>query len=52
MKVREFSCKECKRWFTIHMDINQVVEDVHPGQVLELSYDNRCSSWGFRTSLG
>ena len=39
IKVREFSCKECKKWFTIHLNQPQVPEDIEPGQVLELSYD-------------
>ena len=40
VKVREFSCKECNKWFTIHLNQPQVPEDIEPGQVLELSYKN------------
>jgi len=40
IKVREFSCKECNKWFTIHLNQPQVPEDIEPGQVLELSYKN------------
>tara|TARA_R110002020_G_scaffold188288_5_gene387027 strand:+ start:401 stop:1279 length:879 start_codon:yes stop_codon:yes gene_type:complete len=39
VKVREFSCKECKKWFTVHLNQPQVPEDIDPGQVLQLSYD-------------
>ena len=28
VKVREFSCKECKKWFTVHLNQPQVPEDI------------------------